>query len=92
MSSWSSAPAMLQAHQQMGAAAYFPFWMDLPKGFLFVAGGTGESSDVEVQPSPLPVPSPLDRTPPPPWTTAASMLTPRFGHALCVGDAGEISL
>jgi len=92
MSSWSSVAAMLNAHQQMGATAYLPVWMDLPKGFLFVAGGTGDSGDVEVQASPLPPPSPLDPTPPPPWTTVTSMVTPRFGHALCVGNSGEISL
>ena len=82
---------MLNAHQQMGATIYLPVWLDRPEGFIFVAGGTGDSGDVELQPSPLPRPIPPG-PPLPPWTTAAPLLTPRFGHALCVGQASEVAL
>lgn len=88
MSSWSPAASMLNAHQHMGATAYLPVWLDRPEGFIFVAGGSGDSGDVEIQTSPFPRLPPL----PPPWVTAAPLINPRFGHAVCIGLADEVSL
>lgn len=83
MSTWSAAPSLLHAHDGLAAATTgfigLPIFLTLE---VFAIGGSGDSGDVEALSNPYP------RTFPPPkqsWAAAASMTTPRFGHAACVG-------
>jgi N-acetylneuraminic acid mutarotase len=92
MGSWTSAPSLLNSHDFLGAAvtAVFPPPPLFGGGFvdgtiivvtarLYSVGGSGDSGDMEVQ-------SKVTDD----WGTAASLLTPRFGHAVAVGSDHRI--
>jgi N-acetylneuraminic acid mutarotase len=90
MSSWSAATGILDAHQMMGATVTAVFPGGFPGGFvdgtiivltarLYVVGGSGTSGDVEAQ-------SKITGA----WAPVASLLTPRFGHAVSVGSDHRI--
>jgi N-acetylneuraminic acid mutarotase len=91
MGSWTSAPSLLNSHDSLGAvvSAVFPHPL-LGGGFvdgtiivvtarLYAVGGSGDSGDMEVQSKITDV-----------WGSAASLLTPRFGHAVAVGSDHRI--
>src|ERR1039457_3258569 len=69
----------------MGAAVVGTLFTDnlLLSLQLYAAGGTGDSGDVEAQRNPFR--RVVLGPPPPPWAAAASLITPRFGHAVSVG-------
>ena len=85
MSSWSPALSILNAHQSMGAAvigeAYSePYALSLR---LYVVGGSGDSGDVEEL---LPLSLSIHGEQPPKWFAVASLITPRFGHAVSIAS------
>lgn len=88
MSSWVPAASILKPHFAMGAAMVGTlFTGDLRLSLqLYVVGGSGDSGDVEAQVNPF---RRIVGPPPPPWAEVASLLTPRFGHAVSVGTDNE---
>jgi N-acetylneuraminic acid mutarotase len=90
MSSWVSAPSVLQPHQSMGAAAIGNAFSE-PIAFslrLFVVGGSGASGDVEML-SPASMAPPVIH--PEEWTAVSSLITPRFGHAVAIGSNSGVT-
>ena len=90
--SWEPATSILSIHDNMGAAvtAVFPPRPLVPGGFvdgtiivvtarLYVVGGSGVSADLEAQSKSTGA-----------WSAVASLLTPRFGHAVAVGSDHRI--
>jgi hypothetical protein len=92
MSSWSSAIPILNPHQSLGAGVTgSPYVTDMLGASLqlYVVGGSGDSGDVEAQTNPYRLGTGLGphlET----WNPAASLLTPRFGHAVSVGSDRQL--
>jgi N-acetylneuraminic acid mutarotase len=88
MSFWSPSTSILNAHDMMGAAVIgIPVWPTFATLNLYVVGGSGDSGDVEIQTNfylALRLRKPLE------WNAGASLLTPRLGHAVCVGSDNRI--
>jgi len=73
----------------MGAAVTGSIYGDFPRSLLiYIVGGSGDSGDVEaLLPESITIEGGIQ---PPKWVAAASLITPRFGHAVSVGSDHRI--